>query len=339
MKAAAFKEKNRVAVIEVAKPTPAAGEVVLKVHDCGICGSDLHAVQFGIGMRPDTVMGHEFCGEVAELGPGVSGLRVGERVTSLPFIACGECDACARGDEMHCTKLRGLGLGQLPGAYAEYVLCGARSLLKLPDNLSSREGALVEPLSVGLHGVNRAASLLGAGVVVMGAGPIGLSALVWAKAKGARAVVVSELAPGRTGLALKLGADAVVNPKEQDPAAKVRELIGHPPQIVFECIGVKSTLGQAIDMAGLHGQVVVVGACMEPDQIIPLQCMMKEVRIDFIAAYTRAEFQETIAALAAGKIDAKPMITDVIGVEQVPQMFEALRNPGSRAKVLVEFPH
>jgi len=338
MKAAVFKRQNEMSVIDVPAPKAGAGEVVLKVHNCGICGSDLHAVQYGMGMRPDTVMGHEFCGEIHELGAGVTGFSKGERVTALPFISCGECERCRRDDGMHCEGTRGLGLGQLPGGYAEFVMCGASSLLKLPDNVSSREGALVEPLSVGLHGVNRANLKPGMGVVVMGAGPIGLSAAIWAKAKGAT-VVVSELAAGRKDLAMKLGASAVVNPKEESPAKKVAELTGRLPDVVFECIGVKSTLSSAIEMVGLHGRVVVLGVCMEPDQISPLACIFKEVGIEFIVGYNRAEFNETIAAIASGKINPRPMITDVVTVEQVPEMFEALRNPGGRAKVMVEFAH
>src|SRR5512137_486463 len=166
MKAAVFKKQNEMAVVDVPKPKPGAGEVVLKVHNCGICGSDLHAVQYGTGLPPDTVMGHEFCGEIHEIGASVSGYKLGERVTSLPYISCGVCESCKQGDEMHCAKLRGLGLGQMPGAYAEFVTCGVRSLLKLPHNVSSREGALVEPLSVGLHGVNRAELKPGTGCIV-----------------------------------------------------------------------------------------------------------------------------------------------------------------------------
>jgi len=339
MKAAVFRKRDEMGVIEVPNPVAGAGEVVLKVHDCGICGSDLHAVQYGIGMAVDTVMGHEFCGEIFSVGPGVNGYQIGDRVTSLPYIACGQCAWCRRDDAMHCSKLRSLGLGQLPGAYAEFVACGAASLLKLPANVSSRAGALVEPLSVGLHGVNHASIQPGMGVIVMGAGPIGLSTLLWAKAKGASAVVVSELAPGRTALAMKLGASAVVNPTESDPADAVKEITGRPPEIVFECIGVKSTLGAAIAMVGRHGQVVVIGVCMEADSIYPLTCVMKEVRIQFALAYTRGEFQETIDALSNGTIDATPMITDVISVDEVPDMFTALKRPGTRAKVMVEFPH
>ena len=339
MKAAVFKKKDEVAVIELPNPVAGTGEVILKVHDCGICGSDLHAVQYGLGMPPDTVMGHEFCGEIYALGPGVNTCRVGDRVTSLPRTSCGVCLWCESDDSIHCSRQRSLGLGQLPGAYAEFVACSAASLLKLPANVNSRAGALVEPLSVGLHGVKHASIEPGMGVVVMGAGPIGLSTLIWAKAKGASAVVVSELAPGRTELATRLGASAVVNPTENDPAEAVRQITGRPPEIVFECIGVKSTLDSAIRMLGRHGKVVVIGVCMEADSIHPMSCVMKEVQIQFALAYTRADFQETIDAVSNGTIDATPMITDVITVDEVPAMFGELKRPGTRAKVMVEFPH
>jgi len=338
MKAAIYKRQNEMAIADVPMPKAGAGEVVLKVHACGICGSDLHAVQYGMGLPPDSVMGHEFCGEIHEIGAKVKGYSIGERVTSLPYIACGECEHCQRGEGMRCARIRGLGLGQMPGAYAEYVLCGAASLLKLPDNVSSQEGALVEPLSVGLHGVNRSRLTSESGCVVMGAGPIGLATMLWCKAKGAKTVVVSELAPGRFDLAKKLGADAAVNPQQVNPADKVKDLTGKEPDIVFECIGVKSTLQSAIGMVSPRGQVVVLGVCMEPDTIIPLTCVLKEISLEFALAYNHSEFQETIDALSSGRINAKPMITDVVTVDRVPEMFEALRKPSAQAKVLVEFP-
>jgi len=338
MKAGAFKKQNEVAVIDAPMPHAGAGEVVLKVHNCGICGSDLHAVQHGT-LRAGCIMGHEFCGEIHEIGAGVGGYRIGERVAALPWITCGECDACARGEGYHCRKNRVLGLGQLPGGYAEYVMCGSGSLLKLPDNISSREGALVEPLAVGLHGVKRANIRPGTGCVVMGAGPIGLAALTWCKAQGADPIIVSELAAGRGELALRLGATEVVNPNERKPADRMRELTGAAPELVIECIGVKGTLGAAIDIAGTHGRVVVIGACLEPDTIVPMKCLMKEVSVQFAVGYTKAEFEETIEALASGRLNAKPLITDIIGLDALPVMFETLRSPGTHAKVLVEFPH
>jgi (R,R)-butanediol dehydrogenase/meso-butanediol dehydrogenase/diacetyl reductase len=339
MKAAVYKRQNEMAVVDVPRPTAGPGEVVLKVHDCGICGSDLHAVQFGFGMPPDSVMGHEFCGEIVEIGPRVSGYAIGDRVTSLPYIGCGNCEQCVAGHGMHCEDILGLGLGQLPGAFAEYVMCGAKSLFKVPDNVSSQLGAMVEPLSVGLHGVNRSGLGPGAACVVMGAGPIGLATLLWCKAKGAATVLVSELAPGRTELARRLGATEVVNPAVKDPAERMRELTGRGPDLVFECVGVKSTLESATNMVSTLGRVVVLGICMEPDEITLVRCIFKEITVTFVLGYNDVEFQETIEALATGKIDPCPMVTDVIGVEQVPEMFQALRKPGGRAKVMVEFQH
>ena len=338
MKAAAFHAINEMTLLDAPEPKPGSGEVVLKVHNCGICGSDLHLVQHGLAM-PGTIMGHEFCGEIAELGAGVRDFKIGERVTALPYISCGECDHCRTGDAMHCRHMRSLGLGHLPGAYAEYVLCGERSLLRLPDHVTSREGALVEPLAVGLHGVNRAVIKPGMGCLVMGAGPIGLATVLWAKAKGAGPIIVSELAPGRAALATQLGADAVVNPHDVNAIHQMRDLVGHDPALVFECIGVKSTLMEAVKFVARHGQIVVIGVCLESDTITPLNCISKEVRMDFAMAYTHAEFRDTVEALSSGLIDPKPMITDVIELDQIPAMFEALRKPGSQAKVMVEFPY
>jgi (R,R)-butanediol dehydrogenase / meso-butanediol dehydrogenase / diacetyl reductase len=339
MKAAVYRGPNEVAVAEVPKPGAGAGELIPKVHDCGVCGSDLHAVQYGIGMPPGTVMGHEFCGEIHEIGPGVSGYKPGERVTALPFSSCGTCDLCRQGQGIHCAEIRALGLGDRPGAYAEFVSCDASSLVRLPDGVSSREGALVEPLSVGLHGVNRSRVKPGSVCIVMGAGPIGLATLIWCKAKGAGVVVVSEPAAGRAELAWKLGATAVVDPNAQSPADKVRDLADRGPDVIFECVGVKSTLETATRLVPPLGQVVVLGVCMEPDQITPVRCVFKEINLDFALGYTRAEFEETIEALAAGRLNAGPLVTDVISVERVPEMFQALRKPGARGKVLVEFPH
>jgi 2-desacetyl-2-hydroxyethyl bacteriochlorophyllide A dehydrogenase len=339
MKAVLYKGRNQLEVGELPKPSPGAGEVVLKVHNCGICGSDLHAVQFGLGLKPDCVLGHEFCGEIAEIGPQVSGYQTGERVCVVPFHSCGVCDHCRRGQGYHCEKMKSVGLGPLPGAYAEYVACSQASLLKLPDRLDSRQGALVEPLSVGLHGVNRSRVASGTPCVVMGAGPVGLATLLWCKAKGADPVVVSEIAPGRAALAQRLGASAVVNPREYNPAARVKELCGKLPEVVFECIGVKSTLNQAVGMVDKCGQVVVIGVCMEPDQIMPLNFIFKEVSVNFALAYARSDFDETIAALSSGRINADPLVTDIIALDQVPATFELLRTPTTQAKVLIEFPH
>jgi 2-desacetyl-2-hydroxyethyl bacteriochlorophyllide A dehydrogenase len=349
MKAAVCREQNRLVVEDVAKPAAGPGQVILKVHACGICGSDLHAAQYGFTKPGESgsnyalsaignVMGHEFCGEIADIGPGVDGFRVGERVTSLPFLMCGECPACRRGEVLACQQFRIVGAGQTPGAYAEHVRCAASCLFKLPPQVNSRQGALIEPLSVSQGGVNRARLKPDSACVVMGAGPIGLGALLWCKARGVKTVVVSEPTPRRAELAATLGASAVVDPRKESPADKVRQLTGALPEVVFECVGAKSTLSSAIGLAGRGGQVVVLGYCMEPDQITPYECINKGLTIDFSAGYTPAEFGATIEALASGKIRAEPMITDVVSIDQLPAMFDTLHRPNNSAKVIIEFP-
>jgi (R,R)-butanediol dehydrogenase/meso-butanediol dehydrogenase/diacetyl reductase len=347
MKAVLCKPQNRLAVEDVPKPQPDAGQVILKVRACGICGSDLHALEYGfaetsgIGTRYalssiGNIMGHEFCGEVAEVGAGVADFKVGDRVTSLPFLNCGECAACRAGNATQCTTFRVIGSAETPGAYAEYVRCAAANLMRLPAQINFRQGALVEPLSVALGGVNRARLKPGTPCLVMGAGPIGLGVLMWLRARGIENLVVSEPSSSRAALARQVGARMVVNPRQRNPAQEVADIAGSPPAVVFECVGAKGTLAQASTYAAVGGQIVIIGYCMVPDEINPHECINKNLTFDFSAGYTRADFATTIDALASGKIKPEPMITDVVSLDEVPAMFERLHQPNGPAKVMIE---
>lgn len=337
MRAILLKEPGVLRVESIAPPAPEPGEILLKVRYCGICGSDLHAASHGLQMPPDAILGHEFSGEIAALGDGVAGWRVGERVVSLPFMSCGTCPACAQGDAMLCPQLRGIGLGQLPGAYAEYVRVHPASVLRVPPEVDLRTAALVEPLAVGLHGVRHGRLGPDSGCVVMGAGPIGLVILLWARAAAVGTVVVSERAEGRRALAGRLGARAAVDPAAGDPAAAVRAITGRDPEVIFECVGAQGTLNAAMLLAGVRGRVVVLGVCVEPDEILPLSGVLKELEIKFALGYSKAEFAEALEALRSGRIDVAPLVTDVIGVDLVPDAFAALATPTTQCKVLIEF--
>jgi (R,R)-butanediol dehydrogenase/meso-butanediol dehydrogenase/diacetyl reductase len=338
MRAAVLNNEGSLEVEELPRPDPEPGEILLRVHDCGICGSDLHAARHPVARLPaGTVMGHEFSGEVAALGRGVEGWHEGERVVSLPYMVCGACPACTRGDEMRCPALRGIGLGQLPGAYAEYVRVHPGSLLRIPDQLGFREAALTEPLAVALHGLRMAPVGRGTACLVMGAGPIGLATLLWCRDAGAT-VVVSEMAAGRAQLAERLGATATVDPRRDLPAVRLQELTGTGAEVVFECVGVPGTLSEAIGHAQARATIVVLGVCMEPDQIFPMQAVLKEVSLRFALGYSKVEFRETLAALDAARLAAGPLITDVVGIEDAPRAFEALMRPHTQGKVLIEFP-
>jgi len=161
----------------------------------GLCGTDLHLAGDPPIVPPGTILGHEFAGEVAALGAGVEGWRVGERVSALPVIGCARCAACLAGDTMGCPGMRMLGAGDLPGAFAEYVRVGARETMRLPDGLDWETGALVEPFAFALHAVGSAALEPGDGVLVLGAGPIGLAIAAWVRHSGATEVVVADRLP------------------------------------------------------------------------------------------------------------------------------------------------
>src|SRR5262249_9748743 len=200
-----------------------------------ICGSDLHAASLPPGLPAGTVMGHEFSGEVVEVGADLRAVwKPGDRACALPCIGCGKCRACLDGDIVACTALRATGLGQLPGASPQYGPPGAPGHSRRPAGVSFREGALVEPLAVGLHAVNMARLAPGERVMVIGAGPIGLAVTAWARFFGARAVVVNEKAPGRIALAQRFGATAVADVSKEDPVTVFQRETGGAPALVVE---------------------------------------------------------------------------------------------------------
>jgi (R,R)-butanediol dehydrogenase/meso-butanediol dehydrogenase/diacetyl reductase len=335
MKAVLWKGPDDLVVDDVPDPESLPGECVLRVADCGICGSELHASKYGL-LPPDAIMGHEFAGTIVDVGAGVSGWRVGDRVASLPYHACGTCERCLKGEGLFCAAVKGMGYGELPGAYAEYTRVSPHSLIRLPDSVSNRRGALAEPLSVGLHVARNGNIRPGAGVIVMGGGPVGLATAIWAKREGAECVVVSDLSEWRRGMARRLGADAVAEAGKEDPRDILMERTGREPDVVFDCVGVPGTINAAMQMAGLRGRIVVAGVCLEADSFMPLIGIMKESEIKFVLAYLKQEFQQTVDALADGTLQADAMITDVIDIASVPATFRTLATPTTQSKVLIE---
>jgi len=338
MKAAVFHGLGQALTIEERpEPKPGPTELLLRVKSCGICGSDLHMADLPPGVPAGTVMGHEFAGEVVEVGSDAKALwKPGDRVCALPALGCGTCKACLTGDVILCQSLRGTGLGQVPGAYAEYVLAGAAETLRLPAGVTFQEGALVEPLSVGLHAVNAAKLSAGERVMVIGAGPIGLAVTAWARFFGARTVIVNERAPGRLALAQKFGATAVTDVGKEDPVTAFTRDAGGPPDVVFECVGAPGLLQQCIGMVRPRGRVVVVGVCMQPDTIFPVMAVVKEIELRFVVAYRRQDFELTVEMLDRGRIPGREMVTDVVSLAAFPTAFEALKRPTSQCKVMLE---
>lgn len=332
MKAVVVSGPRSLAVEEVPDPVPTRDQVVLRVRACGICGSDLHAHQMGI-LPTGSVMGHEFAGEVME---SAHGWKAGACVCALPALSCGRCDRCLTGLGVFCLNgMKAIGLGQAPGAYAEYIAVSPHHLVGLPDAVDLARGAIVEPLAVGLHAANVARLRTAENVLVVGAGPIGLSCLLWARHFGARSVVVSEKSAGRRAMAERLGATVVVDPAGGSLASTLQRVAPSGIDVVFEAVGVPGVISQCIGTVRFRGRIVVVGVCMQPDQIFPFGAIVKEATLHFVLAYEKSDFQYTVDMLDQGRIDPTPMITDEIGLDGVASAFSALESPDAQCKVLV----
>lgn len=321
------------------EPSCDPGDLVLQVALCGICGSDLHATEVAdYGLRPGTVLGHEFAGTV--IASGDPAWQPGERVVAIPFAPCAECEPlgeCGKGMAAVCPGISGLGFSpQAPGAYAERVRIRARQALRLPDGIGFAEGALLEPLAVGAHAVAMADMRSGARVLVTGAGPIGLAVAVLARLAGAGSVVVSEPTVARRERAVRLGATAALDPAAAPLRDSFAEATGGPPDLIFECVGIPGMLQRMVELAPPRGRIVVVGVCMEEDRLRPRLAIRKELGLQFVLAYTRADFARVLRYVEAGDIRASELVTEVIGLSALPAAFEALRRPDAQVKVLVD---
>ena len=341
MRAAVFKEIGKPLAIEtLANPECGPSQLILKVKNCGICGSDLHMTE-ATSVQPlpgGAVMGHEFAGEVIEVGSALKGKwKAGERVAGFPFLCCGESSPCLNfnGGFGACTKGMGVGLGQSHGAYAEFVKISGMGAHKLPQNVSFREGAMVEPLAVGLHAVDKAHMERGATVLVIGAGPVGLAVMLWAKFLGARHVIVSEKAELRAKMAARFGATDAVDPSKAI-IPQVEAIAGKAPDIIFECVGAPGLINEVMMMAPRNCKIVIAGVCQQMDMILPLIGVVKELCLQFVLGYRPADFDYVIEMIAKDRVDVEHMITDVVNLDGLPAAFEALRKPTTQCKVMLE---
>jgi (R,R)-butanediol dehydrogenase/meso-butanediol dehydrogenase/diacetyl reductase len=332
MRAAVFKAFGQpLAVEEVADPVPGPGDVLIKVGRCGICGTDLHITEEPIFRAfPGLVLGHEFAGEVVELGSKVTAVRKGDRVAILPVRSCGHCPACLTGRFARCGERQITG-----GGYAQYTLAGQQQCVRLPSTVSVADGALVEPLAVGLHAVNAGPMMPAARVLVIGAGPIGLATAFWARRLGALHVAVSAPSERRAALALELGATVFVKASE-DLASEVQRDLGGPPDIVFEAAGKPGLLAKAVELVRPHGTVVVVGLCTGADTYNPFLTMVKEVRIHTSMLYELSEFEMAVDVLNAGVVTPRSMVTETVTLSGLPAAFEALRHRTTQCKTLID---
>lgn len=333
MQAPVFKGVGKPLVIErLPDPTPGLGEVVLKVGRCGICGTDLHMTDGSAHTYPvDSIIGHEFAGEVVAVGAGVQNLKTGDLVSALPVVGCGQCGSCLSGEPMWCEK----GLNGLAGGMGQYAIAKASAAIKLPKSLSLEDGALVEPLAVSLHGVTLAELNPGAKVLVLGAGPIGISTAYWAKRVGAGNVVVAARSKRGEALAIELGADRFMI-SDETLQKELNVGLSGAPDVVFECTGAVGMLAQAVNLVRARGTVVLLGNCMLPDTFYPAQAMFKQVRIQGSMVYSVQEFETVARFFDSGHLEPRKMVTETVSYSQLPSEFEALRTTRHQCKVMVD---
>jgi len=327
MRAVAVGPEQTLEVRDVAAPEPGEGEVAIAVEACGICGSDLHMLPSG-ALAEGAVMGHEISGTVAATGAGVEGWSEGDAVCVYPFAPLDHLDIGA-------AMASGIGLGTNDGGYAERLKVPAEMLWRLPAAIDLAHGALVEPLAVGLHGIDISGAEPGQSCVVLGCGPIGAMTVVGLRARGFEQVVVVEPNEGRRALAERLGASAAFG-LEGVHEAVLAEL-GAPSEIVLECAGHPSAPGLAIELVAPEGMVALMGMLGEPVPISQLNVMLKEVRLRGSFAYRPGSFDEAIGMLAAGKVPADELISSRRPLEDAADCFEELLRPGTtELKILLQ---
>lgn len=339
MRAAVFHEVGKPLTIEtVDDPRPQTGQIVIQISGAGICGSDLHMTQYPGFAAPGLILGHEFAGTVAALGDGVGGdWKVGDRVTAVPLFPCRDCEACDAHLPQLCPNGRFAGTTlETPGAYAQYISARADMVQRVPAGVGDNEAAMIEPLAVGHHTFSRAEMRKGESVLIIGGGPIGAAVALFARAAGAAHVVVSEPAPERRERCLSLGATATIDPAKEDLGQRFTAIAGGRPSVVFECVGIGGMVQQAVNVAAIRGRVVVAGVLFEEDRLSHVAALGKEISIIYSQAYNERDFEAVIDALARNVIDARPMHTATVSLNDLPAMFESLRNAPSQCKVLID---
>ncbi len=333
MKAAIYPGRGQPISIEtLPDPESGPGDLLIRVDRCGICGTDLamtrgEAWDYGANAQ----FGHEYAGEIIEVGAGVNDFRVGERIAVLPSVACGTCAPCrTHGNNVLCRDRA----GTASHGFAELALVPASVATRLPATLSMADGALIEPLAISLYGVQLARLRPGEPVLVLGGGTVALYAIYWARRMGAGRIVAMSRSPRRAALVLEMGADAFIAYGEQE-IGEVVEALGGAPQVVLECVGAPDMLSRSVNHAAPFGRIVSLGFCTAPDTVIPAIAAYKCAAIQFSVGYSMREFLYIADQMDKGHCDPKAIITREVPLAELPAAFAALRGPNDETKVHV----
>ncbi|HEV2362985.1 MAG TPA: zinc-binding dehydrogenase [Caulobacteraceae bacterium] len=348
-------ESGVLAVGEMPAPTPLAGQVLCRTLACGICGSDLHALDHYDHMidlterlggfahmkkGADTVFGHEFCCEIVDFGPQTERrLKAGTPVVSIPGVLT------EGGFETVGYSSR------LPGGFAQSVVLTQAMLLEVPNGLSPQQAALTEPLAVGEHAVAKAEAGADHAAMVVGLGPVGLAVIAALKRRGLGPVIACDFSAERRAAAQRLGADRLVDPAALAPhtawadfavpatraEAMMAAMAGSEARrpLIFECVGAPGVLQALAETAPPASRIVVAGVCMQTDAIEPLAFVSREIELRFVLGYSAEEFADSLRALAEGTTGYNGVVTKVVGLEETPAAFTRLQTDKSQIKILV----
>lgn len=322
MKVAVMEGIGKMGYIERPIPVPKEDEVLVKLEYVGICGSDMHYYETGaIGdyvVEPPFVLGHEPGGTVVEVGSAVKHLKVGDRVALEPGKTCGHCEFCRQGKYNLCPDVVFFATPPVDGVFQEYVAHEAALCFKLPDNVSTLEGALIEPLAVGFHAANQGGAHAGQTAVVMGAGCIGLVSMMALRAEGVSKIYVVDIMQKRLDKALELGADGVINGKDEDAVEAVKKLTGGVGcDLVIETAGTEITTRQAIHMSKKGAAIVLVGYSKTGEMTLPMSLALdKELTFKTVFRY-RHIYPMAIDAVAAGRVNLKGIVTDIFDFNDI----------------------
>lgn len=338
MKAALFYGPHDFRVEEVEKPGAGGYGAVVRVRACGICGSDLHFYERGgAKVKPGTIMGHEFSGDVTEVGKFVKDIKVGDRVAAASLIVCQECYWCKSGHFSRCQNLQ-MGGFDFHGAYAEYAPVPLavldQTVFKIPDGLRYEAGAIMEPLGVGAYSAIRAEAAPGDIVVIFGAGMIGLSAVAAFRAMGVGKIIVSEMSPKRLQTAKAIGADIIIDADTENVPLRIsQETNGRGADIAVECTGLRKPFLQAMGVLRIDGKLMQVGVFDKAFEFNPVTITGKNLRV---IGCLGGDYAAALKLLTSGKIDASNFITHEFPLEKITEAFNKQLDSNESIKVLIK---
>jgi len=344
MKAAQFYGPEDIRIEEIDAPEPEAGEVLLDVAACGICGSDLHFYEDGFPHREidyPITLGHEVGGTVIDTGEGVD-IEVGTDVVLSPHTPCYDCWYCESALFNLCENLNAT--SAKPGGYAEQVTETAENAIPLPDGVSAEDAAIAQPVGVGLHAVRQSGLGLGDSAVVVGTGPIGLGAVRFAKSVGAGPLFVSEPNDSRREIAGEFGADVLIDPEEEDPVERIHEETGTGADYAFEAVGHEATLAQAVESTRGGGHTTVIGVFgdeidFDPQELVRNQRSIGGSTSHQLGPKVHKEYDVVLRQLASGELDAEKYVSSRISLDDVVEKgFETLLDGSSEERKILVTP-